>query len=85
MGSIAVLCMMREPAARRRAAPTPLQVPAVGPNPPKTRTHAENDCYGRRARTPGGTGIAATARSASLPRLTGLPQFHPEDAERSEA
>jgi hypothetical protein len=30
-------------------------------------------------------GIAATARSASLPRLTVLPQFHPEDAERSEA
>jgi hypothetical protein len=34
---------------------------------------------------PRGTGIAATARSASLSRLTGLPQFHPEDAERSEA
>jgi hypothetical protein len=29
-------------------------------------------------------GIAATARSASMPRPTGLPQFHPEDVERSE-
>ena len=39
----------------------------------------------RDATTPPGTdarrnGIAATARSASLPRLPGLPQFHPEDA-----
>ena len=39
----------------------------------------------RRGRRRGGNGNAATARSASLPRLTGLPPFHPEDAERSEA
>jgi glucose-1-phosphate cytidylyltransferase len=30
-------------------------------------------------------GVAATARSASVPPLTGLPRHHPEDAEPSEA
>ncbi len=30
-------------------------------------------------------GIAATARSASMPRRRGLPQFHPEDAGRRPA
>ncbi len=30
-------------------------------------------------------GVAATARSASMPRPSGLPRHHPEDAERSEA
>jgi hypothetical protein len=34
---------------------------------------------------PGMTGVAATARSASLSRLTDLPRHRPEDAERSEA
>ena len=80
-------------AARLRPAPTHPQVPAVGPNPPATRTHTEINAttagHGRPAQgiatTPQGmnalrNGIAATARSASLPRLTGLRQFHPEDA-----
>ena len=53
--------------------------------PPGVQTRTEDRDQRRPARMPGGTGIAATARSASLPRLTGLPQFHPEDVERSEA
>jgi hypothetical protein len=70
----------------------PLQRPGVPPHPPPgarryplgVQTRTEERDHPGRARTPGGTGIAATARSASLPRLTGLPQFHPEDVERSE-
>ena len=95
--SIAVLRMLREPPRAGEPPPPRSRCPPSDPIRPKTRTHAENDRYGRWARmpawnrptTPPGTdarrnGIAATARSASLPRLTGLPQFHPEDVERSE-
>ena len=90
------LCMLREP-PRAGSPPRPLSRCPPFKNPICPRPPPESTTTGRtrgirpsrpsnrrhRAEFPCGTGIAATARSASLPRLTGLPQFHPEDAERS--
>ena len=81
MGSVVELCTLRRAATRPRDDRTPLRCPPLS---------APGSIPGQKlASTPQGmdalrTGIAATARSASLPRPTGLLQFHPEDVERSE-
>ena len=66
----------REPAPEDNSAH--LQVPAVDFRPPALTDTVVRDDPGA-AWMRRGTGIAATARSASMPRLAGLPQFHPED------
>ena len=75
---IVVLCMPRAPRQRSRG-------DRALPQPPAVSIHWPLSDSG--VRGPPGmdalrNGIAATARSASMPRLTGLPQFHPEDAAR---
>ncbi len=78
-GSVVVLCMPGAP----RPVPWSTAPPSAARRfHPLALSHSR--VRARRAWTPCGTGIAATARSASLPRLAGLPQFHPEDVERSE-
>ena len=85
--------MLREPPRARDPPPPTLRCQPSGPirrrHGRTLKTTATTAGHGRPAQgiatTPQGmnalrNGIAATARSASLPRLTGLRQFHPEDA-----
>ena len=62
--------MLRDAAARRRPAPTPLQVPAVKkPNPPHDPQGISDPA--RAARTPRGTGPMDAERSEAPKRVRG--------------